>query len=176
MTSIRRPLTIDDPLAALEACHVARSAPGSTAGRLQDLALDQIRPNPKQPRRRFDENSLLALADSIRERGVLQPIIVRSRNIARADLTLELAQRAASLSWSVCNLEAEIVRSRESQAARPRPHPDHVAAAATLEHTVSRALGVDVQARPHRRGYQLLLDQAAWDRLVRLLCREGTRG
>ena len=27
----------------------------------------------------FDENSLLALADSIRERGVLQPIIVRSR-------------------------------------------------------------------------------------------------
>ena len=40
---------------------------------------EQIRPNPTQPRRRFDENSLLALAESIRKHGVLQPIIVRPR-------------------------------------------------------------------------------------------------
>ena len=52
---------------------------------------------------------------------------------------------------------------------RPTPHPDHVAAAATLEETVSSALGVGVQARPHRSGYRRLLDQAARDRLVRLL-------
>ncbi|HEU0223063.1 MAG TPA: ParB/RepB/Spo0J family partition protein [Paracoccaceae bacterium] len=41
------------------------------------LALDRIRPNPSQPRRRFDEAELEELAASIRERGVLQPIIVR---------------------------------------------------------------------------------------------------
>ena len=79
MTSTRRTLTIDDPLGAAEACHVASSTAGSTAGRLRDVPLDQIRANPKQPRRRFAEDSLLALADSIRERGVLQPVIVRPR-------------------------------------------------------------------------------------------------
>ena len=83
MTSTRRPLTIDDPLAAPEACHVARSTAATTAAttasRLRDVPLDQIRSNPHQPRRRFDQDSLLALADSIRERGVLQPIIVRPR-------------------------------------------------------------------------------------------------
>ncbi len=35
--------------------------------------------DPKQPRRRFGEDSLLTLADSIRERGVLQPVIIRPR-------------------------------------------------------------------------------------------------
>ncbi len=286
MTSTRRALTIDDPLAAAEACHVARSTAGSTAGRLRDVPLDQIRPNPKQPRRRFDEDSLLALSDSIRERGLLQPVIVRPRelesyeliagerrwraskiaglrtilalvddaaddavslelalieNIARAGLTVieeartiasllddlnvsradlarrlgrsrsdlahtvrllelpdqtidlidsgrltkghgkallaepdhdrrrKLAHRAVDSGWSVRNLEAEIVRGAESRPARAVPHPDHIAAAATLEDTVGRALGIGVQARPHRGGYQLLLDHAAGDRLVQLL-------
>ncbi|MGH7822151.1 MAG: ParB/RepB/Spo0J family partition protein [Candidatus Binatia bacterium] len=41
------------------------------------LALTSIRPNPEQPRRYFDEQSLNELAESIRERGLLQPIIVR---------------------------------------------------------------------------------------------------
>lgn len=41
------------------------------------LPLDQIRPNPDQPRRHFDEQSLAELAESIRARGVLQPVIVR---------------------------------------------------------------------------------------------------
>jgi ParB family chromosome partitioning protein len=44
---------------------------------LRDIPVDLIAANPKQPRRRFDEESLLALADSLRERGVLQPILVR---------------------------------------------------------------------------------------------------
>ena len=272
---------------------MARSIAATTATRLRDVPLDQISPNPKQPRRRFDETSLLTLADSIREHGVLQPVIVRPRepdgyeliagerrwrasriaelqtipslvndatddatalelalieNIARADLTVieeartiaslldhlnvsradlarrlgrsrsdlahtvrllelpdqaielinngrltkghgkalltepnhnrrrQLAQRAADTGWSVRNLEAEILRSRESGPPRPSPHPDHVAAAATLEDTVSNALGIGVQARPYRSGYQLLLDQAAGDRLVRLLHSELPTG
>jgi ParB family chromosome partitioning protein len=42
-----------------------------------DILLDEIKPNPFQPRRHFDEQSLNELADSIRSNGVLQPIIVK---------------------------------------------------------------------------------------------------
>jgi ParB family chromosome partitioning protein len=47
-------------------------------GRMRTVALDAIMPNPRQPRRRFDEDSLQQLADSIAERGVLQPPVVRA--------------------------------------------------------------------------------------------------
>jgi ParB family chromosome partitioning protein len=44
---------------------------------LRDLPLEMIVANPSQPRRTFDEEGLVALARSIRERGVLQPVLVR---------------------------------------------------------------------------------------------------
>jgi ParB family chromosome partitioning protein len=44
---------------------------------LRQLPTELIAPNPRQPRRDFDEESIVALADSIRARGVLQPVIVR---------------------------------------------------------------------------------------------------
>jgi ParB family chromosome partitioning protein len=49
----------------------------ASSGRLRTVALSAIAPNPRQPRRRFDEDELAALAESIRERGVLQPPVVR---------------------------------------------------------------------------------------------------
>jgi len=44
---------------------------------IQDINLSNIRPNPYQPRKNFDDKSLKELADSIKENGVFQPIIVR---------------------------------------------------------------------------------------------------
>ncbi|ALJ23123.1 chromosome partitioning protein ParB [Lactobacillus gallinarum] len=44
---------------------------------VQELNLSEIRPNPYQPRKRFDDKSLKELSDSIKENGVFQPIIVR---------------------------------------------------------------------------------------------------
>jgi len=44
------------------------------------VPLDQIRPNPSQPRTTFDEPALEDLAASIREVGVLQPVLVRARD------------------------------------------------------------------------------------------------
>jgi ParB family chromosome partitioning protein len=44
---------------------------------LVDIPVEVIQPNPHQPRRRFDETELEELAASIREKGVLQPILVR---------------------------------------------------------------------------------------------------
>ena len=38
------------------------------------ISLNQIRPNPQQPRRSFDEDSLSELAESIRRYGILQPL------------------------------------------------------------------------------------------------------
>lgn len=46
-------------------------------GALQEIPIAQIRPNAHQPRDHFDEEALGSLAESIREVGVLQPILVR---------------------------------------------------------------------------------------------------
>src|SRR4051794_41977312 len=43
----------------------------------REVPLDVVRPNPRQPRRDFDEAALAELAESIRSRGVLQPVVVR---------------------------------------------------------------------------------------------------
>jgi ParB family chromosome partitioning protein len=44
---------------------------------LRRLPVDLVVPNPRQPRRDFDEAALEALAGSLRDRGVLQPVLVR---------------------------------------------------------------------------------------------------
>jgi ParB family transcriptional regulator, chromosome partitioning protein len=49
------------------------------ADELRELPVDLISPNPRQPRRRFDQEALTALAGSLGERGVLQPVLVRSK-------------------------------------------------------------------------------------------------
>ena len=50
---------------------IPRGQPG-----LQELELDRIAPNPQQPRLRADEVGLAELAESVREHGVLQPVVV----------------------------------------------------------------------------------------------------
>lgn len=71
-------MTIDDPVGGRDACHVARPpASGETDAHLDQIAIKDIHPNPAQPRKHFDDAALNLLAGSIRELGVLQPIIVR---------------------------------------------------------------------------------------------------
>jgi ParB family transcriptional regulator, chromosome partitioning protein len=287
----RRGLRVDDPLAAGDASHDEHGA-SSVAGnvglggdRLKDIPLAQIRANPAQPRKRFDESALASLADSIRERGVLQPVIVRPagdeyelvagerrwraaelageetipalvdgaldeagslelaliENVVRADLTAieqartlavllgdlrmtgavlakrlgrsradivntvrlldlpdeavdlidsgalskghgkallaepdhhrrrVLARRAAEGGWSVRVLEAEISRGAKPATPRRMEDPDQCAAAAKLQDAIANATGCEARARPHRRGFQIILDQAAADRLTRIL-------
>lgn len=57
---------------------VAASATDSRE-RVQKVPLDKIRPSALQPRKQFSEESLRELADSIREQGIVQPLIVRPR-------------------------------------------------------------------------------------------------
>ncbi|MDQ2941411.1 MAG: ParB/RepB/Spo0J family partition protein [Chloroflexota bacterium] len=49
----------------------------ATHAQIREIAVDRILPNPAQPRLSYEEDSLTELADSIREHGVLQPILVR---------------------------------------------------------------------------------------------------
>jgi ParB family chromosome partitioning protein len=58
---------------------VAGPAAGGVASgdELRDLKVAEVHPNPNQPRKRFDDDALQALADSLGERGVLQPVLVR---------------------------------------------------------------------------------------------------
>jgi ParB family chromosome partitioning protein len=58
---------------------VSTDADATRPDELRDLPLELIAPSPKQPRRRFDEDALQALAGSLGERGVLQPVLVRPK-------------------------------------------------------------------------------------------------
>lgn len=51
--------------------------PAAEPSALQTLAIDRLRPGKYQPRTRMDDASLAELADSIREQGIMQPILVR---------------------------------------------------------------------------------------------------
>jgi len=65
--------------------------------RVQRVSLDRIRPSALQPRKQFSEDSLRELADSIREQGIVQPLIVRERNGFFELIAGERRWRAAQL-------------------------------------------------------------------------------
>jgi len=73
-------------------------APRDELQELRPVPVDMIDPSPNQPRRSFDEDSLMALAGSIRARGVLQPVLVRPLVSGRHELIAgERRWRAARL-------------------------------------------------------------------------------
>ncbi len=51
--------------------------PAAQMGRLLDIPIDAIERNPRQPRQRVDQEALVALASSLEESGVIEPLIVR---------------------------------------------------------------------------------------------------
>ena len=63
-------------LSALMADLQTEDAPAVRDGALT-VPIEQVTPNPDQPRRVFDQAALAELADSIRHRGIIQPLIVR---------------------------------------------------------------------------------------------------
>ena len=66
----------------------------SSAGAAQRFVpIEQIRPGALQPRRRFAEAELDALAQSIREKGILQPLLVRSLTAEEIDFELIAGER-----------------------------------------------------------------------------------
>jgi len=59
---------------------------GPRSHAVRNVPVDRIDPNPNQPRLSFDEDSLKELASSVKEHGVLQPILVRPTHDGRYEL------------------------------------------------------------------------------------------
>ena len=77
---------------------ILAAAPRDESEELRQVAVELIGPNPNQPRRQFDEQALTALATSLEERGVLQPVLVRPLPGGRYELIAgERRWRAAQL-------------------------------------------------------------------------------
>jgi ParB family chromosome partitioning protein len=73
-------------------------APVPDGSYFAELPLDSISPNPRQPRMVFDEEAMNELVESVREVGLLQPIVVRPLGGARFELVMgERRWRAAQL-------------------------------------------------------------------------------
>jgi ParB family chromosome partitioning protein len=83
----------------------------------QMVPIEQVRPNPMQPRRSFDEETLVGLADSIRELGILQPLLVRPADdgfeLIAGERRLRAAKRASLTSVPVVVRPVEDVASLE---------------------------------------------------------------
>ncbi len=76
----------------------ADQAPAPVIDGLRSIAVSDIRPNPDQPRQTFNTDALDELADSMRQRGVIQPIVVRPHGknfqIVAGERRWRAAQRA----------------------------------------------------------------------------------
>jgi ParB family chromosome partitioning protein len=68
-------------------------APGDAIGGSREAPIELIRRNPDQPRRTFREDDLVELSDSIREKGVLQPILVRPAPGAAGEYQIVAGER-----------------------------------------------------------------------------------
>lgn len=71
------------------------TARGNTG--VREIPIEHVQPNPDQPRRRFSEEALAELAESIREKGVLQPLLVRERGEGFEIVAGERRWRAAQI-------------------------------------------------------------------------------
>jgi ParB family chromosome partitioning protein len=89
---------------------------GSVAGATyRELATDAIEPNPQQPRRAFDEEALTELAHSVKEFGLLQPIVVRDLGSERFQLVMGERRWRAARQAGLERIPA-IVRQTENDA------------------------------------------------------------
>lgn len=111
----------------------------------QEIALDLIRPNPNQPRRRFDEEDLAELAASIAAQGVLQPILLRPLGEDRFEIVAGERRWRAAQRAGLHAIPA-LVRSFDDV---------QVAEIALIEN-VQRA---DLNAIEEARGYQQLIER-----------------
>lgn len=79
---------------------------------IYDLSLEEVKANPNQPRKNFDDESLNELANSIKEHGVFQPIIVKQSTKGYVIVSGERRYRAAKLA-GLLNIPA-VVRNYSS--------------------------------------------------------------
>ena len=153
----------EEPLVRLNPNLTADGGDGSAAagsrGRegLANLAVGAIEPHPDQPRRRFDEDALTELAQSIAARGVIQPVIVRPLAGGRYQLVAGERRWRAAQKAQVHEIPAIIRELDEAE----------VLALALIENIQREDLNPVEEARAyHRLAEQQGMTQAEIARLV----------
>jgi ParB family transcriptional regulator, chromosome partitioning protein len=113
-----------------------------------EIAIDTIAPNPHQPRKDFDNNSLDDLATSLRQTGVLQPVVVRRAGTGYELIVGERRWRAAKLA-GLTRIPAIVREATDAQA---------------LELAlVENLLREDLNPMEEAEAYQRLLAEFGWN-------------
>lgn len=89
--------------------------PARGASAINDIRLDQISPNPDQPRTNFDEEALDELAASIRELGIIQPISLRKTGPDSYQIIAGERRYRAALRAGLESVPAYIRQASESE-------------------------------------------------------------
>lgn len=84
------------------------------SARIEEIALDLIDPNPNQPRKRFPENELNELAESIKQHGVMQPIVLKRKDDGRFEIIAGERRWRASKIAEKSTVRATIQKVSES--------------------------------------------------------------
>ena len=112
--------------------------------RLQEIPVEKIRPNPRQPRDHFDDSAIESIAESLRRHGVLQPLVVRATDAGYELIAGERRWRAAQRA----GLERVPVVVRD------------VSATESLELAlIENVQREDLNAIEEARAYELLIDE-----------------
>jgi ParB family transcriptional regulator, chromosome partitioning protein len=123
------------------------SRPPESAGAVTELAVDSISPNPNQPRKDFNDTYLHNLAASLRQSGVLQPVVVRRYGDGYQLIVGERRWRAAKLA-GLSQIPAVVREATDAQ---------------TLELAlVENLLREDLNPMEEAEGYQRLLAEFGW--------------
>lgn len=88
-------------------------AHGTTA--ISDIALDQISPNPDQPRKDFDEEALQELASSIKELGIIQPLSLRKNGPSSYQIIAGERRYRAAIIAGLASVPAYIRTANDSE-------------------------------------------------------------
>jgi ParB family chromosome partitioning protein len=133
--------------ALLDEAESASTPEGRRAAGALNLPIEKVHRNNDQPRRVFDADALKELADSIRERGVIQPILVRPLNQSQGDYQIVAGERR----W-----RAAQTAGLQAIPALVRDLDDQEVMEIALIENIQRA---DLNALEEARGYAALMDR-----------------
>ncbi|MEO7124898.1 MAG: ParB/RepB/Spo0J family partition protein [Nakamurella sp.] len=92
--------------------------PNPNSPRYEEIPVEQIRPNPKNPRTVFDEDALAELAHSIKEFGLLQPVVVRPADDNGYELVMGERRWRAAQRAGVATIAAIVRRTEDADLLR----------------------------------------------------------
>ena len=92
--------------------------PRSSGAHYKEIPVSAITPNPRQPRRTFDEDALEELAESIRQVGLLQPVVVRAAGPGRYELIMGERRWRASQRAGLTEIGAIVKQTQDNDLLR----------------------------------------------------------